>query len=250
MKEKLKQFANTRQFHVCLVAIIVISILFVAGVVSLKYNVEGETNLPFKLSKISIISTVEGTDVDDDTNKWNLSVNQNNDVYLYIEKNDNYKNSEIIDSIKLDNFEIEKSPNIGKLRLLRPDSNLDSVIFKNIEENEVDNIEFLGSMQSSIKEMKISNQGGLVIFRYAISDIGNYISNDDEEINHSELLKKLKINNDDLKFIVSFDININLNSKKTYKSTVKLDFPINDVINDGTQNKEITDLENIVFKRK
>lgn len=250
MKEKIKQFINTKQFHMCLVTVIVVSILFVAGVISLKYNVEGETNLPFKLSKISVISIVEGTDVEDNTNKWDLAVNQNNDVYLYIEKNNNYKNTAVIDSIKLDNFEIEKMPNVGQLKLLKPDSGIESVIFKNIQENEVDSIEFLGSMQSSIKEMKISNQGGLVIFRYAINDIGNYISNDDEEINHSELLKKLNINNDDLKFTVSFDININLNSKKTYKSTVSLDLPVNDVVNEGTQNKEITDLENIVFKRK
>ena len=60
--------------------------------------------------------------------------------------------------------------------------------------NEVDNIEYIGDMDSSIKEMKISNQGGLVVFRYAINNLGNYISNDDEQINHSELLKKLNVN--------------------------------------------------------
>lgn len=250
MREKLRQFVNTKQFHICIVTVIVVSILFIVGVISLKYSVEGETNLPFKLSKISIISSVEGTDIEDNTNKWNLVVNQNNDLYLYIEKNDNYKNTEIIESIKLDNFNIKQKPNIGELKLLKPDANLDSVIFKNITDNEVDSIEFLGSTQSSIKEMKISNQGGLVIFRYAINGIGNYISNDDEEINHSELLKKLNINNDDLKFSISFDININLNSKKTYKSTIDLDLPVNDVVNEGTQSREITDLENIVFKRK
>ena len=40
-----------------------------------------------------------------------------------------------------------------------------------------------------------------------------------------------------------------LNSKKTYKSTIMLDFPINDIVIEGTQSTEITDLENIVFKR-
>lgn len=250
MKEKLKQFINTKQFHMCMVSVIVVSILFIAGVISLKYNVEGETNLPFNLSKISIISSVEGIDTEDDINKWNLDVNQNNDVYLYIEKNNDYKNTEIIESIKLDNFNIKQKPNIGELRLLKPDSNLDSVIFKNINDNEVKDIEFLGSMQSSIKEMKISNQGGLVIFRYAINNIGNYISNEDEEINHSDLLKKLNVNNDDLKFNISFDININLNSKKTYTANINLDFPVNDIVNEGTQSREITDFEKIIFKRK
>ena len=75
---------NTRQFHMCVVATIIIFILFVVGVVSLKYNVEGEGNPPFSLSKISIISNIEGTDVEDSQNKWNLKADQNNYIYLYM----------------------------------------------------------------------------------------------------------------------------------------------------------------------
>ena len=228
---------------------IIFAILFVVGIISLKYNVEGEGNLPFYISKISIISNVEGTDVEDNTNKWNLQVNQNNDIYLYIKKNDDYKDTEIIENVKLNNFNIEQNSKIGEIKLLKPDSNVESVIFKNIAENETDKIEYVGSMDSSIKEMKISNQGGLVVFRYAINNIGNYISNDDEQINHSELLKKLNVNNYDLKFKVSFDIYISLNGGKVYKSNVDLELPVNDVVNQGTQSMEYTDLENIVFKR-
>lgn len=250
MKERIKQIINTKQFHIIMVLFIIFSILFVAGVVSLRYNVEGEGNLPFYISKISIISNVEGTDVEDNTNKWNLQVNQNNDIYLYIKKNDDYKKTEIIESVKLDNFNIEQNSKIGDMKLLKPDSNIENAIFKNTAENEVDNIEYIGDMDSNIKNLKISNQGGLVVFRYANNNIGNYISNDDEEINHSELLQKLGINNDDLKFKVTFDINITLNSGKIYKSNIELELPVNDVVNQGTQSAEYTDLENIVFKRK
>ena len=249
MKDKIKQFINTKQFHMCMVGLIMFSILFIVGVVSLKYHVEGEINLPFEVSKISIISSVEGIDTEDTTNKWNLKVNQNNDIYLYIKKNDEYKETEVIESVKLENFNIEQAPKVGEVKLLKPDSNVESVIFKNIAEDETDYIEFMGSMDSSIKDMKISNQGGLVIFRYAINNIGNYISNDDVEINHSELLKKLSINNEDLKFKVTFDIYINLSSEKKYKSSIDLEFPVNDVVNQGTQSMEFTDLKNIVFKR-
>ena len=97
--------------------------------------------------------------------------------------------------------------------------------------------------------MKISNQGGLIVFRYAVSDIGNYISNDDEQINHSELLKKLSVNNDDLKFKISFDITINLDSKKSYKANMSLDLPIGNVVDDGMQSTENNDLDSIIFKR-
>ena len=249
MKEKIQQIINTKQFHIIMLLFIIFAILFVVGIISLKYNVEGEGNLPFYISKISIISNVEGTDVEDNTNKWNLQVNQNNDIYLYIKKNDDYKDTEIIENVKLNNFNIEQNSKIGEIKLLKPDSNVESVIFKNIAENETDKIEYVGSMDSSIKEMKISNQGGLVVFRYAINNIGNYISNDDEQINHSELLKKLNVNNYDLKFKVSFDIYISLNGGKVYKSNVDLELPVNDVVNQGTQSMEYTDLENIVFKR-
>lgn len=238
-----------KQFHIMMVLFIIFLILFVTGVITLKYSVEGEGNLPFYISKISVISNVEGVDTEDNTNKWNLQVNENNDIYIYIKKNENYKDTEIIDSVKLENFNIEQISKVGEIKLLKPDSNVDSVIFKNVAENETDKIEYTGSMDSSIKEMKISNQGGLVVFRYAINNIGKYVSNDDEQINHSELLKKLNINNDDLKFKVSFDIYITLNGGKTYKANIDLDLPINDVVNQGTQSMEYTDLKDIVFKR-
>lgn len=249
MKEKIKQIINTKQFHIIMVLFIIFAILFVVGVISLKYNVEGEGNLPFYISKISIISNVEGIDDEDTTNKWNLAVNQNNDIYIYIKKNDEYKDTEIIESVRLDNFNIQQNSKVGEIKLLKPNNNIESVIFKNVAENETDKIEYIGSMDSSIKEMKISNQGGLVVFRYAINNIGNYISNDDEQINHSELLKKLNVNNDDLKFKVSFDIYINLKEKRNYKSSIELELPVNDVVNQGTQSMEDTDLNNIVFKR-
>ena len=97
--------------------------------------------------------------------------------------------------------------------------------------------------------MKISNQGGLVVFRYAIEDLGNYTSNDDEQINHNDLLKKLAINNDDIKFSVSFDIIVNLDSKKSYKASMNLDLPTGNVVDNGMQSTENTDLKDIIFKR-
>ena len=249
MKEKIKQLANTRQFHICMVLVIIFAILFIAGIISLKYNVEWEGNPPFNLSKISIICNIDGTDTEDTENKWNLEVNQNNDIYLYIKKNENYKYTETISSVVINNFNIVKSPSVGQLKLFKPDVDVENVIFISSSENETNSIEYEGDINSNIKNMKISNQGGIVVFRYAITGIGSYISNDDGEINHNELLKKLSVNYDDLKFEVSFDININLDSKKSYKANMKLELPIGNVVDDGIQSKENTDLENIIFKR-
>ncbi len=253
MRENLKQFTNTKQFHICMVCSIMFIILFITGVIILKYSVEGEDNLPFDLSKISIFSIVEGTDVEDNANRWNLKVSQNNDVYLYIKKNENknenYENTESIKKIVLENFKVKNKPNVGSLKLYKPDSQMENKLFKNISENETDRVEFIGDMDASLKDLKISNQGGLVIFRYSVEDLGNYVSNDDNEINHDDLLKKLSINNDDIKFNISFDILMELNSRRQYKANVHLDLPINDIVNDGTQSIEYTDLKDIIFRR-
>lgn len=249
MKNFFRNFLKSRQFHIIIFILIIIAILFVFGMIVLRYNVEGEGNPPFYISKISIISSTEGTDGEDAQNKWNLSVNQNNDIYLYIQKNENYQYTETIESIVLDNFNINKAPQKGELKLLKPDNTKENSIFVNKADNETDKIEYIGDMNSDVKNMKISNQGGLVVFRYAIENLGNYISNDDEQINHDELLKKLSIKNEDLSFEVSFDVTANLTSKKTYKTRVTLDLPVGDVVNKGVQSVEKTDLNDIIFKR-
>lgn len=248
--DKIKKIINVKNFNMYMLVFIIFVILLIAIIVSFRYNVKGEINIPFYLSKLSVISSIEGiNNSEDNTNKWNIKVNQNNDIYLYIKKNDNYEQTEIIENIKLENFNIQQNSKIGEIKLLKPDSNSDSVIFKNTTENEVNSIEYIGDMESSFKNMKISNQGGIVVFRYAINNVGNYVSNDDVEINHYDLLKKLNINNDDLKVKASFDICINLNSGKSYKAPVNFELPVDDVVNNGVQSKEFTELENIVFKR-
>lgn len=248
--EKLKKVINTKKFNIYMLILIIFVILLITVVISFRYNVKGEVNMPFYLSKISVISSVEGiNNSEDKTSKWNIKVNQNNDIYIYVEKNHNYEKTETIQSIKLESFNIQQNSKIGEVKLLKPDSNFESVIFRNTTENQVDSIEYIGDMETSIKDLKISNQGGILVFRYAINNLGDYISNDDVEINHYNLLKKLNIDNNDLKVKVSFDICINLTSGKSYKAPVNLELPIDDVVNNGVQSKEFTDLENIVFKR-
>lgn len=248
MKETFQKIINTKQFNIIMIAIIITIILFIVGIISLKYNEEGERNIPFKISKIVVISDVEGID-NKTENKWDMTVDQNNDIYIYIEKNDNYKYTEAIESINIDNFNVEQNIEVGQKKLYKPELDIDSKLFKNIEENEVNSIKYQGGLNSDIKNLQISNQGGLVVFRYATINIGNYISNEDEQVNHTDLLKKLNINNNDLKFKLYFDICINLESDKKYVANISLDLPINNIVEDGVQSLEITDLDNVVFKR-
>lgn len=247
MIEKIKEITNKKSFHIVMLIVIITVILFVAGITILKYNVEGETNMPFNLIKISIISSGEGIDKEAADTKWAFDIYQSNDIYLYIEKNKNYSKSEIIKSINIENIKIE-SKNNKNVKIYKPASQTENSIFKNIEENAVENIEYLGDMETNLANLKISNQGGLIAFRCSIDNLAEYKS-DEEEINHSELLKKCGIINEDLKMKIYFDLVIKLEEGKEYKTTINLDLPIDDVVEQGMTSTEITNLNDFIFKR-
>lgn len=247
MIEKIKEITNKKSFHIVILIVIITVILFATGIIILRYNVEGETNMPFELSKISIISSSEGIDKETSDTKWAFDVYQSNDIFLYIEKNKNYSKSEAIKSINIENIKIE-SKNNENIKIYKPASQAVNLIFKNTEENIVENIEYLGDLETNLANLKISNQGGLIAFRCSNNNLAEYKS-DDEVINHKELLKKCEIINEDLKIKLYFDLTIKLEDGKEYKTTIDLDLPIDDVVEKGTTSIEITALNNFIFKR-
>ena len=71
--------------------IIVLVIAFVAFRI-IKYQTEGEKNMPFNLSKIIVVSTAQKEDITQENgqnNLWNFNIIQTNDVYISIERNKN-----------------------------------------------------------------------------------------------------------------------------------------------------------------
>lgn len=248
MLDKIKRFTKTKMFHLCMIIVIIAVILFAVGIIALRYAVEGETNMPFELSKITVISSSDGKDKTVEGSKWAFDVNQNNDIYLYIEKNDNLNKQEIIKEIEINNINVEKNTEKGEVKLYKPTTAEEATIFSNKEENEIQSIIYTGDLQSDLKQQKISNQGGIIAFRYGLNNISEYLSQD-EEINHSELLKKSNVTEEDLKAKLTFDIIIRLESGKEYKATVSLDVPVEGIVEKGTTSIEITDLSDVVFKR-
>lgn len=239
---------NKKIFHIIMIIAIIFVILCVAGILILRYQVEGESNMPFKIKKISIVESVEGNAIQDATEKWNLNVNQNNDIYIYIEKNSNYGKTEIIEEVEINNIVINKQKEKGELKLYKPVVD-EKRMFINSAENEITGITFKGELESNIKEQKISNQGGIIAFRYGINNLSQYVSENDEQIDHSQLLKLTNITQEDLQTKLSFNIIIKLTSGKKYQATINLDVPTEDIIEKGTIGKEITELDGIIFKR-
>lgn len=239
---------NQRIFHVIMVIVIIFVILCVAGILILRYQVEGESNMPFKITKISIIESIEGLETQGVTDKWNLNVNQNNDIYVYIEKNSGYGKTEIIDTIEIQNIKIEKLNEKGETKLYKPVQD-EKRMFINSQENEINEITYKGELESNIKALQISNQGGIVAFRYAINNLAQYISQENIEIDHSKLLQLTGVQIDDLKTTLTFDIKMKLVSGKIFVATVVQELPVEEIIEKGTVGIEITEVEDIIFKR-
>ena len=247
MREKIRNLVNKRYFHVCMTILIIVVVLFIVGMLILRYNVEGETNMPFNLTKITVISSSEGIDKDAGENKWAFDIYQNNDIYIYIDKNENYKETEAIKNIVIDNFTIEGQMK-DNIKIYKPEFEEENVIFKYSEKNKVDRLEYIGELINDIKTMQVSNQGGIIAFRCSNDNLTEYRS-DEDTINHNELLKKANITNESLKFNLKFDLSIILEDGKEFKTNVELDLPVDDVVNNGVTSKEFTDMSKFVFKR-
>ena len=91
-KKVLKKYA----FIAFLVIAIIISILLMV-----KYNVEGEKNLPLTLKEIDIISTIYAQSTNGE-NILESSVEQDNDIYIMFQKNEKIDSK--VESIKIENL--------------------------------------------------------------------------------------------------------------------------------------------------
>ena len=134
-------------------------------------------------------------------------------------------------------FEYEME--IQKEKLLK--NSVDNMFYKGIT--------FKGGMQDDLKET-VANTGGVTCFRYAIENLGNFVSNEaDEVVYNGLLLGKVGITLDQVKSNISFDMIIKTTENITYKGTIKIDTPVGDIVKDGQSNIEITDFKDVVFKR-
>lgn len=233
--------------HICIIITIIIAIAFTALMFILGYIENGETNMPFEISKITIISTVDAQDVEDSSNRWNEKVSQNNDIYIDIKKNEEYSKNRIIKSVKINNFKIVKKPSKGDINIYKPTVN-EVKTFENKQEYEISEITFEGDTKADIQNLKIANQGGRIAFRCANLDLGSYISNEETELNYDSLLSKMGISEKDLKATISFDIELLLTNGVSFNATAEVQTPVEGIVEKGRTSKEITDL-NIIFKR-
>lgn len=233
------------------IAVLLLILLFVA-VVMMKYAIEGETNMPFELSKIIVISNVYGIDQSKENEKnWNYNICQNNDVYFYIDENQSQNNPEdlLLKSVKISNIQITKIPQKGIIQAYMPSST--SSEFYNYDKQFLisQELEYKGAVQTSYTNLEIGSKGGSALIRLVNTEIGNYVSNSEQSIaNDATLLPKINATTEEIAFSVSFDFTIETTQNK-YKANISLDLPTGNLAEQTNCSFEKTDMSDIIFKR-
>lgn len=228
--------------------IIIVLVITIATIIifSLRYNVEGEKNLPFIITNIKIISTAQADIVDDNQN--NLNIIQKNDFYFYLEKNQDYKKEDSISKVTFENFNIEKSMDKGVVNIYVPSLNASSYSYTN--EYKIENsISYNGGLNTILPSLEIGNQGGLIGFSVALEDLGSYTKTDDTVTYDGTILSKLNLTNEDIAMKITFDVIIQTSSNKQFKSTLTFSLPVGNIIEDGTSALEKNNFDDVVFKR-
>jgi len=241
----MERYNDKKIIKIGIISFILVLIIAIIGLIILKYEVEGENNMPFNISKIIAISSAEGIQKENSEFKWDFTLVQNNDFRISIEKNDWYGKDEIIEKIILDNFNVDKE----KSKIYMPTVE-EGKTFENSEKYVVKNsLEYVGDTATDIKNLKIANQGSTVLFRHSNMNLGTYQSNDDEQIEHSgRILGKANVNVENINNQVSFDLTIVTNAH-SYKANISIELNLDNLINNGVVSFEKTDCSDIVFKR-
>lgn len=229
---------------------ILIFILVIVGIIMIKYEVEGDKNMPFNLSKIVVVSTAEGVEKEGKS-KWNFDIYQNNDVYFYIDKNNEYLgNSTYIEKVRIENIKITKAPEIGEIKSYMPNSvegrlySYDNTYI--IEEK----LEYRGGTKSNSQTLEIGNQGGEALIRFCNTNLGEYSSDEEKEIIHNgTLLSKLQLKQENINFTVSFDFIIEVKNYQ-YRANIELEMPHGNITEEGTAVYEKQDMKDVIFKRE
>lgn len=238
--------------HCIAASILILAVCIVISII-IKYQVKGETDMPFNLSKITIISTAEGSEKalqeGEEPTKWNMDINQNNDIYIFIDKNDEYKKETKIESITIENISVDALPKKGTVKAYMPSSKEGRTFVNNEDFLVKDKLTYTGAKTSNEKNLEIGNQGGKVLIRFTNTGVTTYKSNEDTEVVHDgTLLAKTGVVNEEINFKVSFDFIMSIGKIK-YKAKINLNLPYGDILTEGTSQIEKTELRDIIFKR-
>ena len=228
--------------------IVVVIAITVIAITMLKYNVEGEKDMPYIIKQMVIISTANGENTQTDENKWNINIYQNNDIYLEIARNTEYKSNETLKSVRTENIQVTSNEKYTT-KVYMPD--IDSTeMFEYVQANEATKeINYAIDATQNIKERKITTEGGILALSVCTPELGTYHGNDEKMTYDGTLLNRIGITKEDITANLKFNLIIETESSKKYKAEINLILPEEDITQTGIQKIEKAKLDNIIFKR-
>lgn len=241
------QKKSKQKYIILFFLILIFSVTFF---IMYKYYVEGEKKLPFNITKLVVASSAKTEDIEINENAYEANVIQKNDIYLAIEKNEDFSKEDAIKKITLNNFKVIEQGKKGTIKFYRTSQGENE--FEYIENYEInEKAEYIGSKETNLKleNMTIANQGGLIKISVILNDLGKitYLE-DDNVMADGTLLNRLQLNKEDIKVKISFDMVMELSGGNTFKTTIYLELPTGDIITEGVSTSEI-DVSKLVFKR-
>ena len=230
--------------------LIIVFILIIVAFLMFKYSVEGESRPPFIISKIIITSSAKTSNIIQGEAGYTASILQNNDIKIAIEKNENYKKEAKIRQITINNIQITDRDNSNSVEIYRPSTGEE--LYDYLEQNIVkDELKYAGGTETNIKadNLQVSNQGGILEFSVIQNNIGEmqYTENEQTAIDGT-LLNKIGKTNEEIKFKLTFDMIIEIESGIKFKTTITTELPKGNIVENGVEIYEQTDFK-AVFKR-
>ena len=230
--------------------ILIVLLIIILLIITILIMTNKKTDIPFEIKQIYITSTANGRYIDENnTENWNLNLFQNNDVYIkfgLVENMDKVdKKDAIIEQIFIENFNVIEKPNLGEISYYKL-SEKEDTLFEYIDENIVtDKLEFtVVDQNANIKNGQINKCEGQISMSIVNNNIAQYKSKKETELAFDgTLLDKAKIEPDDIKFKVSFDLVIITQKNRTYKTSLVFDLPTGNIQENGfelNQNVDIT----------
>lgn len=229
-------------FIAFLLVAICISILLMV-----KYNVEGEKNLPLEISEIAIRSTIYAQN-NNPENILESSVEQDNDIFITFKNNKNVDTK--LEKIKLENIRIEKASKRGNVKLLKPTSNEKLNYFQNSSEDYTGKtLEYIANTSDNFEKQEFCQDGGTIAFRISNQNLGTYILTEEGVQYNENLLQQLGTSSDEIKLKVLFDVILVVSDSEQYKGTIKLELPAEKFGDNGIVTKSITNFDDVIFKK-
>ena len=246
----MRDFFKARLSAFIAIGIVLIALIFTVAIM-VQYEIEGEKNMPFEVEKILIISGADASEkeTNEENMKWNIDINQFNDIYVLFKKNDQHNKGERISEVRVENLTIKNAPKKGEIKMYKPSED-ENKKFDYNENSTVDGkLVFTGDDETKNSNLKISRDGGTIKVRIANTKVGEFVSNEGEEIQYDgTLISKTDSSLDDLKADIKFDI-VLVTDKITYRATIETEIPVGNIVESGVSQKNI-EIKNIVFKRE